>query len=702
LPSLCRIFANGDSIVELVPFGPEDEPQASQESDYLNYLVTQKNNWFNICLEWFHDALLTKNAYCMPHMDQSVQVEKERYVGQSEEAVALLMQDPGVEVVAFQQYPDPDTPPQPVLDPFSGQPVMDDMGNPVLQPIMLADIEIRRTRPKNKLCFQVLPPERCKTAESTPDWSLENTDYFEDYDFKTISSLRSEGFDIPDDIAHEAEDADSEEDEARDQFGDELTRVDDRPSDPSMKRVRARMIWIRHDYDEDGIAELQYVLRVGRTVLHREEVTRIPVASIVPYPNPHRHMGLSVADIVADLQSIKSVILRGGLDSLYLANNPRTVINDLVSLDDMLISRPGGIVRSEGDDPVQQNFAVIGTPDVFPQAMQGMEYLDRIRESRTGVSRQFAGIENDTLLEAKSATEASQLSTMAAQRVEQIARIFASGVECLFSIAHELVLRHGHKAEVVKLRGEWVSVDPSTWRTGRDMQIVVGFGAGNKDALASRIMTILNVQKEAVGMGLRIANEANIYEAVVELTKASDFTAPQRFWTDPRTLPPPQPKPTEAEIYAATEQKKLETSEREKGAELRQRERDSSRKALLDEYRANLEAEVRIVLEQVKQGGNADLEQIRNVLKNAPTLADADAIQEAGSLVAAISKAANEQNDYFAESINALGDRLESVVASISAPREVVRDGSGRVTGVKMNGETRPVKRDRSGRIKGV
>ena len=44
LPSLCRIFAAGDRIVEFEPLGPEDEDAAEQESDYLNYLVTQRNN----------------------------------------------------------------------------------------------------------------------------------------------------------------------------------------------------------------------------------------------------------------------------------------------------------------------------------------------------------------------------------------------------------------------------------------------------------------------------------------------------------------------------------------------------------------------------------------------------------------------------------------------------------------------------------
>src|SRR6476620_4499053 len=64
-PSLCRIVAGGDDVVELPPIGPDDEQAAKQEGAYLNWVVTQKNPWFEIFLTWCQDALLTKNAYFM-------------------------------------------------------------------------------------------------------------------------------------------------------------------------------------------------------------------------------------------------------------------------------------------------------------------------------------------------------------------------------------------------------------------------------------------------------------------------------------------------------------------------------------------------------------------------------------------------------------------------------------------------------------
>lgn len=524
LPSLCRIFASGEDIVEFIPQGPEDEASAKQEGEYLNYLVTQKNPWFDICNTWFTDALITKNAYCWAFMDRTRSVEIERYENQTEQGIALLMQGEGVELVGAEPTGMSETGP-------------------------LFTVELRRTREKPKLTFQVLPPERCRVAHTTPSHSLRDADYFEYWDFKSISSLRALGYDVPDDIGDSSQ-VDTLEDDARDQFEEEIGSGDDVRGrlSPEMRRVKVRYVWIRHDYDEDGIAELQYVLRVGQQVLMLEETSRIPVACIVPNPLPHRHMGLSVADLTADIQRIKTALLRSALDNVYFANNPAIAFDkNLVNLDDVLTSRPGQRIRVDG--PPGASFLPVQTPFVLPQVIQAIGFMEQVTEGRTGVNRYFQGSDQNTLN--KTASGIQQLSTMAAQRVEQIARVFAAGIEELFSIAHELVLKSGHQREVVRLRSQWVEVDPSTWRTRSDMRISVGFAAGNKDAMVSRLMMIAQFQEKAMAGGVPIVNPQNLYQTALELTKAADFSAPQRFWTDPATVPPPQPPQPDVTVIAA-------------------------------------------------------------------------------------------------------------------------------------------------------
>src|SRR5262249_24121853 len=140
----------------------------------------------------------------------------------------------------------------------------------------------------------------------------------------------------------------------------------------------------------------------------------------------------------------------------------------------------------------------------------------------------------------------SQLSGLAAQRVEQIARIFAFAIEDLFSIVHEQALKIGHKRQVVQLRGQWAEVDPGSWRKRTDFKACVAFSAGNKDAQINRLMAIQLAQKEALTLGIPVCTPENYYETLTELTKAADFASPNRFWTNPQDIPRPPPQPPEA------------------------------------------------------------------------------------------------------------------------------------------------------------
>lgn len=594
LPSLSRIFASGDDVVQLPPVGPEDEQAAEQEGQYLNYVVMQKNNWFDLFNTAAKDALLNKAGYLYPYKEKVRQVEVEKYERQRQEGVALIMQDKP-EIVSFKEYPDPEGEPTPVIDPQTQQPVMGPDGQPQMQPpAMLYDLEIRRTREEVKYCILSLPPERCKISKNTKEVQLRDCDYFEYWDIQSISQLRQDGYEIEDDIAGD-ENSDSPEDDSRDQYGQ--TDWSDSRADASMRQVKVRWIWIRYDADEDGIAEMQYCVRVGSKILYREECNRIPVAVLCADPLPHRHIGLCPADTVIDIQRVKTVILRQGLDNLYLSNNPRTFASTNINLDDLLVSRPGGVVRGKQGAIFGQDIAPLAVPFVFPQAMEGLEYMDQVRENRTGTNRYFTGIDQNALN--KTATGVQQLTTMAAQRVEQIARHFANGIEELFSILHEVILKSGHQNEVVKLRGKWVPVNPAEWRRRTDFKISVGYAAGNKDAMVNRLMLIAQMQEKALAGGLPIANAQNAYETAIELTKASDFATPERFWTDPATAPPPGPPQPDVTIMAA-EQLKADTSLKTKGAELETEKATTSAKLDLEKYKADLASQTQLQIKGIE------------------------------------------------------------------------------------------------------
>ena len=220
------------------------------------------------------------------------------------------------------------------------------------------------------------------------------------------------------------------------------------------------------------------------------------------------------------------------------------------------------------------------------------------------------------------------------------------------------------------------------------MRIVVGFGAGNKDTLVARLMTILNIQQTAITSGATFVTEQNIFETVTELTKASDFTAPERFWTDPSTVEPPPPPPDHTMIALEIEKEKVGSDERKKQAEIEQKQEESELEAQVAMARANLDAQVKLIIEKIRAGEKVNLEQVKVSLQNDPIERETESILQTKSAVDSLKE----------QLVGAVRELKEAA----SAEKEVVRDKRGRVTGIKTNGKLKKVKRDKDGKVIGL
>jgi hypothetical protein len=197
------------------------------------------------------------------------------------------------------------------------------------------------------------------------------------------------------------------------------------------------------------------------------------------------------------------------------------------------------------------------------------------------VNNGFAGVDSAQLNNIQPGT-VNQLSSMAAERVVQIARVLAFAIEDLFSIIHEQVLKMGHKRESMQIAGKWVEVDPGSWKKRTAFKIAVAFAAGNKDAQIGRLMALAQKQVEALQLGIPVVTPENYYVTLTELTKAIDFTATDRFWTDPIKMPPKPPPPPPDAVQTAMI--KADNDRRIKAAELTQQEVESRRKAEMEKY----------------------------------------------------------------------------------------------------------------------
>ncbi len=310
--------------------------------------------------------------------------------------------------------------------------------------------------------------------------------------------------------------------------------------------VRITEHYVRMDYEGDGRPGLYQVVTGGDQgeILRkdgRECITPfdgIPFATTTPVPMTHRFFGRSIADLVMPLQREKTALKRAALDNLYLHNNPRVEVSEANAgpntLDDLLVSRPGGVVRTK--TPGGLNWQVV--PDITSSIYPMMQYLDAELEARTGLSRQSQGIDANAL-QNQSATAVAQVFSASQMRIKLIARIMAEGVRDIFALLHGTIRKHGQQLQTVRLRNAWVDVDPRNWKTRNDMTINVGLGSGGKAAQFAQAMALANIQKELVmGGKLHLVGDRELYNTAAELTRIMGHKNPDRFFNDPTARDP--------------------------------------------------------------------------------------------------------------------------------------------------------------------
>ena len=314
--------------------------------------------------------------------------------------------------------------------------------------------------------------------------------------------------------------------------------------------------FVKTDFDGDGIAELRRVCIVGDYVLENELVDTAPFVSITPIKIPHKFFGLSVADLVMDLQVYKSVLMRNLLDNMYNQNFGRyAVLEGQANLDDLLTQRPGGVVRVKSPNAITP----LTTPPLEPYSFQMLEYLDGVRESRAGVSKMSQGMNENALTSHTTATAVNAVMSAAQSRVELIARNFAeTGVKDLMNTIYQLLYKNQDKERVVMLRNEWVPVRPDVWKDKYDCTVSVALGQGNKDQQLMHLSTMLNFAGEAMKGGLPIVNMQNMYNIGASLVKAMGFQNVDDFLTDPTNIPPKQDEPSPEQMEMQVKNKELD------------------------------------------------------------------------------------------------------------------------------------------------
>ena len=563
MPQLMRIFAASKTICRFDPESQNDEQQAEAETLIVNHVFMQQNSGFLVLHDFFKDGLLMRNGYTEVYTKEETTVKEESYTGMDPIELANLLEDTAdekLEVLSQREYqqdlhlPLPQGGPQP---PQGGIP-------PVLTQIPAFDLKIRRTQKKKTVCVTCLPPEEMRVSPRARE-GMENIPFSQHQTTKTRSDLIREGYDrtLVNSAAAGRPNWLEMDALARNQVVDQLSV--ENPSDFAMQEIELRKTILQVDYDGDGVAELRRVLVAGDKILENEIIEETPFVSGQPMRMPHRHTGISIYDLVMDLQVLQTDLWRQGIDNLKISNNTRLAVDwRSANFDDLLSTRPGGVVRGNGP-PSQWISPIVQPSNLIDQVIPALEYIDQMRTNRTGIGKGTMGLDADEL---QNVTKGGQLASMSAQTLilELIARLLAEGVKWIFLKIHAELMRHQDKPMEFEISGKWITADPSQWRRRTKVTPNVGLGSGNREEMRANIGLLAGAQQQLAQIGLVGPKQA--FESFKLLCESLGFSNPERFAMDPsspeyqqhlqqmqqmQASAPPPPPVQVAQIRAQTE-----------------------------------------------------------------------------------------------------------------------------------------------------
>ena len=566
LPSLMRVFFGTKKVMQFAPKGPEDVLPAEQCTDYINHLILEKQpNFFNTMMSVFKDALIRRTGVLKFWHEETEKVTTSTFTGLDEQQIQILAGEDTVESVEMEQK------------------------DQTQEGVPLFDVTLKRRVKEGNIRIESLPGEEFLISRTAK--SVEDADIVAHRSYKTISELVSLGYD-KDELEEFAgtEESFSNNQEYMNRHADNATRSHQN-MEPNSRKILYCESFCKIDRDQDSYSELLRICTLGSAhkIVNVMPCDQIPFVLFTPDPQPHISAiaGASITDIIADIQRIKSAILRNVMDSLVMSVNPRLmVLEGQANMRDVLNTEVGSVIRARTPNAVSQ----LEMPFVGGAALPILSMLDEIKSTRTGITKASQGMDSENL---QSATRLAVDSTVKAAHahIEMIARIFAeTGLKPLYKGILQLVCKFQDREKMARLNNQWVPIDPRHWDSDMDVAVDIPLGGGNDLEKMQFLTTVAQKQEQLLqqfGPENPIVNLRQYHSTLSRMVQLAGFMDPSVFFTDPAQYQappqePPQPTPEEkyiqiqglkAKADSENDSAKLEL-EREKMIRLDDREKD--------------------------------------------------------------------------------------------------------------------------------
>lgn len=605
MPEVMKSFTQNNEVVTFDPMGPGDRRQAELESRFVYDVLMKDNEGFITLHEFFKDALLQKNGFFKCYYEEQPEKTKEDYTGLNPLELEMLEADPEIEIVGL-----------------DSRTHADEHGS-----ITIYDVNVIRTKQSGRITVKCIAPDDIRVNRMHNSVSLKDARFIAHSMPKTKSELIEDGFDkeVIDGLGSEPEESRESRNYRFTMQGESALPVG-ASKDPSQTIYEVTECYMRMDLDGDGIAERLKITVAGfenpSVILDIEEVDSWPFISATAIIMSHKLFGLSIYDRLKEIQQQKTALWRNILDNMYLQNNQRTIaVEGMVNLDDLLMSRPGGVIRAKTTNAVVPYV----TPPLSGDVYKMVDYLDQVRAGRVGVSPE--GTIADTAIgDAVGSEGIDRLLTSKEELVGLMVRVLAeTGVKPLCEKIRELLIKHIDTTTEYEFHGEWVEIAPKNWKTRKRTTVRVGTGSGNRKEQAAALAQVLAYQEKILANpGQSLVTERQVYTALNDLAKVSGMPGVDPYFLDPDS---PAGKENKQNVDAGQqEQQQRELEEMQTLAQtqikIANAEEGKAQAAMANVKLTNDNKQLQMQLDQFKYTAEQEIKKLEQQLAEAKELAN--------------------------------------------------------------------------------
>lgn len=540
MPSLMRLFTSAQDVVVISPLEGTDVESADLHQELINYQFMYKMDGFVKLYTWFKDALIYGTGVLKLGWDTSYVKKNFSMKEVSEEDFNKLLENENISIEGFDEYDRVEvsemeegsfeTTPVKVYKNVKGFIKKLSYNGPIVENIPISSFFIesgaRSIHEANFVAHRV---------QRTMDYLRRKQ---RDGIYKNVDSIivSAEGDSTPPEMM-----ADYTEIEAQTKGLIELEAQSDSPV--GREQVWVWECWVRLDIDGDGLLETLLVTVANDVLLRVEEnpfdFNEPPFEVLMPILDTHKFYGISLTQLVNEFQRMKTALLRNIFDNLAFSVNKWYVVRRDAGLDFNAMRNvvPGGMVMA--DDP--NNGVREMTQDPFPASVFNiLEYLDVMKENRTGVTRYNQGLDAASLN--KTATGMSAIMTASQQRLELIARLFAeTGLKNLFRKMISLNQQFIDKSFTFRLFNKAIVVTPDALDGSFDLLVNVGIGAGLRETQHNQMLQLLNILPSLAQLGL--VEPIHVYNVIEKLLTSMGYKDIDSFIKKPQPGAMPQMPP---------------------------------------------------------------------------------------------------------------------------------------------------------------